>query len=170
MGQSYAKNHTAALHIAVFNNCTEIVKILIDAGCDLGLFDYRLQTVLHIAAEHGYQNIAELILLAGVNLELLDKQKKTSLDIAARSNHVNVVDMIIKADQFHKWKQDCDAESFGIRNVTFKQDHRTETQHIRSILWKLATKYLKPGEWKTLAQHWHFTDAQIRAIEQQWTE
>uniref|UniRef100_A0A8B9LQX8 Ankyrin repeat and death domain containing 1A n=1 Tax=Astyanax mexicanus TaxID=7994 RepID=A0A8B9LQX8_ASTMX len=147
------RNHTSALHLAVFNNSSEIVKILIDAECDLDIFDSRLQTALHIAAEHGRHNIAEMILIAGVNLRLLDKQEKTSLDIAARGNHVNVVDMIIKADRFYKWEQ----------------DHQPETQHIRSILWKLATKYLKPGEWKRLAQHWRFTDAHIRAIEHEWT-
>ncbi|KAK3533935.1 hypothetical protein QTP70_034933 [Hemibagrus guttatus] len=159
-------NHSTALHLAVFNNYAEIVKILIDAECDLDVFDERLQTALHIAAEHGRQNIAELILIAGVNLKLLDKQGKTSLDIAARSNHVNVVDMIIKADRFYKWEQ---VRPVLARNVTFKQDHQQETQHIRSVLWKLATKYLKAGEWKTLAQHWHFTDAHIRAIEHEWT-
>ena len=62
---------------------------------------------------------------------------------------------------------DCD--SLVGRTLTFRQDHHLETQHIRSILWKLATKYLRPGEWKRLAQHWRFTDAHIRAIEHQWT-
>lgn len=53
--------------------------------------------------------------------------------------------------------------------MTFKQDHRLETQHIRSVMWRLATKYLKAGEWKKLAHYWKFTDAHVRAIEQQWT-
>uniref|UniRef100_A0A672PCI4 Ankyrin repeat and death domain-containing protein 1A-like n=1 Tax=Sinocyclocheilus grahami TaxID=75366 RepID=A0A672PCI4_SINGR len=151
---SVDSQHTSALHLAVLNNSTGIVKDLINAGCDLDIFDNRLQTALHIAAEHGWQNIAEMILISGVNLNLLDKQGKTSLDVAARGNHVNVVDMILKADRFYKWE---------------KVYHRQETQHIRSVLWKLATKYLKPGEWKTLARHWKFSEAHIRAIEHQWT-
>uniref|UniRef100_A0A8C1GM98 Ankyrin repeat and death domain containing 1A n=1 Tax=Cyprinus carpio TaxID=7962 RepID=A0A8C1GM98_CYPCA len=164
--------HTSALHLAVLNNSTGIVKDLVDAGCDLDIFDNRLQTALHIAAEHGRQNIAEMILISGVNLNLLDKQGKTSLDVAARGSHVNVVDMIIKADRFYKWEKEnvtSDSDSLVGMSLTFKQDHRQETQHIRSVLWKLASKYLKPGEWKTLARHWRFSDAHIRAIEHQWT-
>lgn len=62
-----------------------------------------------------------------------------------------------------------DSNSWVAKHLTFKQDHRVETQHIRSVMWRLATKYLKPGEWKKLAHYWKFTDAHIRAIEQQWT-
>ncbi|KAJ8398349.1 hypothetical protein AAFF_G00429190 [Aldrovandia affinis] len=160
------------LHVAVLHNYVEIVRLLIDAECDLDIPDNRQQTALHIAAEHGRQDIAEMILIAGVNLKLLDKQGKMSLDVAARGNHVNLVDMIIKADRFYKWEKDnmsSDSDSWESRHLSFKQDHQAETQHIRSVLWRLATKYLKPGEWKRLAQHWRFTEAHIRAIEQQWT-
>jgi len=62
-----------------------------------------------------------------------------------------------------------DSDSWVAKHLSFKQDHRLETQHIRSVTWRLATKYLKPGEWKQLAHYWKFTDAHIRAIEQQWT-
>lgn len=55
------------------------------------------------------------------------------------------------------------------RPLSFKQDHQAETQHLRSVLWRLASKHLCRGEWKILAQHWDFSDAHIRAIEQQWT-
>uniref|UniRef100_A0A8D0GT16 Ankyrin repeat and death domain containing 1A n=1 Tax=Sphenodon punctatus TaxID=8508 RepID=A0A8D0GT16_SPHPU len=148
----YLQN-ASTMHIAVLQNFPGLVKLLIDAECDLDIPDNRQQTSLHIAAEHGRQDIAEMILIAGVNLKLTDKQGKTSLDVAARGNHVNLADMIIKADRFYKWEK----------------DHRLETQHIRSVMWRLATKYLKPNEWKKLAHYWRFTDAHIRAIEQQWT-
>ncbi|XP_028812330.1 ankyrin repeat and death domain-containing protein 1A isoform X3 [Denticeps clupeoides] len=164
--------HNSALHIAVLGNYTEIVKLLIDAECELDIPDHRLQTALHMAAEHGRHNMVELIIIAGVNLRLLDKQGKTSLDVAARGNHVNVVDMIIKADRFYKWEKDqmtSDTDPLAGRTLTFKQDHQPETQHMRSVIWRLATKYLGQGEWKTLAQYWGFTDAHVRAIEHQWT-
>lgn len=60
-------------------------------------------------------------------------------------------------------------DSWVGRPLSFKQDRQPETQHIRSVLWSLATKHLCRGEWKILAQHWGFSDAHIRAIEQQWT-
>ncbi|KAI1235231.1 hypothetical protein IHE44_0002871, partial [Lamprotornis superbus] len=169
-----ALNHqnASATHIAVLQNFPDMVKLFISAECDLDIPDNRQQTSLHIAAEHGRQDIAEMILIAGVNLKLTDKQGKTSLDVAARGNHIILVDMIIKADRFYKWEKDnlnSDSGSWVAKHLTFKQDHRLETQHIRSVMWRLATKYLKPGEWKKLAHYWKFTDDHIRAIEQQWT-
>lgn len=58
---------------------------------------------------------------------------------------------------------------WGARPLSFKQDHQLETEHIRTVIWSLATKHLCRGEWKILAQNWDFSDAQIRAIEHQWT-
>lgn len=60
-------------------------------------------------------------------------------------------------------------DSWVGRPLSFKQDHQPETQHLRSVLWSLATKHLCCGEWKILAQHWGFSNAHIRALEQQWT-
>ncbi|XP_078007335.1 ankyrin repeat and death domain-containing protein 1A isoform X2 [Phascolarctos cinereus] len=168
-----AANHQNAspIHTAVLNNFPSVVRLLIEAEIDLDVTDNRQQTPLHIAAENARQDIAEMILLAGVNLNLTDKQGKTSLDVAARGNHISLVDMIIKADRFYKWEQDnlrTDSDSWAVKPLTFKQDHGVETQHIRSVMWCLATKYLKHNDWKKLAHHWKFTDAHIRAIEQQW--
>ncbi|XP_076609774.1 ankyrin repeat and death domain-containing protein 1A isoform X3 [Chaetodon auriga] len=165
--------HNTSLHLAVFSNHTEVVRLLIDADCDLDITDSRQQTALHIAAEHGWQDMAEMMLISGVNLSLTDKQGKTCLEVAARGNNVVLVDMIIKADRFYKWEKDhmgIEQDSWVGRPLSFKQDHQPETQHLRSVMWTLATKQLCRGEWKILAQHWDFSDAQIRAIEQQWTD
>jgi len=42
-------------------------------------------------------------------------------------------------------------------------------EQLKDILWKLATKQLRPNEWKKLAKHWNFSEAQLRAIEHQYT-
>lgn len=55
------------------------------------------------------------------------------------------------------------------KNLTFKQDHRQERQQFHSVLWRLASRDLRPHEWKKLAYCWEFTDAHVHAIEQQWT-
>jgi len=60
-------------------------------------------------------------------------------------------------------------EPWAGRPLTFRQDRQQETQHLRSVLWSLATKRLCQGEWKLLAQHWGFTADHTHAIEQQWT-
>ncbi|XP_071463517.1 LOW QUALITY PROTEIN: ankyrin repeat and death domain-containing protein 1A [Marmota flaviventris] len=164
---------TSPVHLAVRHNFPALVQLLIEARSNLDAIDNRQQTPLHLAAEHAWQDIAEMLLVAGVDLTLRDKQGKTALAVAARSNHVNLVDMIIKADRFYRWEKDhlsCrDPSDSSGESLSFKQDHRQETQQFRSLLWRLASRYLRPQEWKKLACSWEFTEAHIYAIEQQWT-
>nr|XP_010991847.2 ankyrin repeat and death domain-containing protein 1A isoform X1 [Camelus dromedarius] len=168
-----ADRGASPLHLAVRHNFPVLVQLLIDSGSDLDTTDHRQQTPLHLAAEHAWQDIAEMLLVAGVNLNLRDKQGKTALAVAARSNHVSLVDMIIKADRFYRWEKDrlsCrDPSDPCGKSLTFKQDHQQETQQLRSVLWQLASRYLRPHEWKKLAYCWEFTEAHVLAIEQQWT-
>ncbi|XP_066274823.1 ankyrin repeat and death domain-containing protein 1A-like isoform X2 [Branchiostoma lanceolatum] len=55
-----------------------------------------------------------------------------------------------------------------LKKVSFRQDRSSETQHIRNICFKLATKYLKSNEWKRLARIWKFSEGHIKAIEHQY--
>ncbi|XP_008071307.2 ankyrin repeat and death domain-containing protein 1A [Carlito syrichta] len=161
------------LHLAVRHNFPAVVQLFINSHSDLDATDNRQQTPLHLAAEHAWQDAAEMLLVAGADLNLRDKQGKTALAVAARSNHVSLVDMIIKADRFYRWKKDhlsCkDPSGLPGKSLTFKQDHRQETQQLRSVLWQLASSHLRPHEWKKLACSWEFTEAHVCAIEQQWT-
>ncbi|XP_035009311.2 ankyrin repeat and death domain-containing protein 1A isoform X4 [Hippoglossus stenolepis] len=166
------KEENTAMHLAVKRGHTEVLHKILETGVDVDERNIRQQTALHIAAEHGWQDLAEMMLISGMNLNLTDKQGKSCLEVAARGNHVILVDMIIKADRFYKWEKDhmeSDQDSWVGRPLSFKQDHQPETQHLRSVVWTLATKHLCRGEWKILAQQWDFSDAHIRAIEQQWT-
>lgn len=54
--------------------------------------------------------------------------------------------------------------------ILFKPDNSLETQHIRTLLYKLAKKYLKNGEWRKLAFHWGFTDSQVLNLNFNWTD
>ncbi|VTJ63249.1 Hypothetical predicted protein [Marmota monax] len=163
----------SCLHYAALGGSEDMCRALIHAGGCTNVADHRQQTPLHLAAEHAWQDIAEMLLVARVDLTLRDKQGKTALAVAARSNHVNLVDMIIKADRFYRWEKDhlsCrDPSDSSGESLSFKQDHRQETQQFRSVLWRLASRYLRPQEWKKLACSWEFTEAHIYAIEQQWT-
>lgn len=69
----------------------------------------------------------------------------------------------------HSGGRGRDGSDVSRKNLTFKQDHRQETQQLRSVLWRLASRYLRPNEWKKLAYSWQFTEAHVCAIEQQWT-
>ncbi|XP_032330298.1 ankyrin repeat and death domain-containing protein 1B isoform X7 [Camelus ferus] len=159
------------LHLAVINNHITVVNSLISAQHDIDVLNQRQQTPLHIAADLGNVELVETLLKAGCDLKVVDKHGKTALALAARSNHSLVVDMLIKAERYCAWREE---RGENVRDpptsftLTFKQDHSPETRHIRSLLWDLAYHQLKASEWQRQARSWHFTDAQIRAIEEQW--
>ncbi|XP_057286950.1 ankyrin repeat and death domain-containing protein 1B isoform X7 [Pezoporus wallicus] len=159
------------LHLAVINNHLPVVKSLLDANHDINSLNHRQETPLHLAADLGNMELVEVLLKAGCDLRAVDKHGKTALAVASRSNHALIVDMIIKAERYYAMKQEHlvhsdDGPDFSL---SFKQDHSTQTKHIRSSLWNLAYNQLKPQEWKKLALLWKFTGEQIRAIEEQWT-
>uniref|UniRef100_A0A2K6JYE9 Ankyrin repeat and death domain containing 1A n=2 Tax=Rhinopithecus TaxID=542827 RepID=A0A2K6JYE9_RHIBE len=129
------------LHLAVRHNFPALVQLLINSHSDLNAMDNRQQTPLHLAAEHAWQDIAEMLLIAGVDLNLRDKDHLSCRDLSDPSG----------------------------KSLSFKQDHRQETQQLRSVLWRLASRHLQPREWKKLAYSWDFTEAHVYAIEQQWT-
>ncbi|XP_037657401.1 ankyrin repeat and death domain-containing protein 1B [Choloepus didactylus] len=160
------------LHLAVINSHITLVNSLLSAQHDIDVLNQRQQTPLHVAADLGNVELVETLLQAGCDLKIVDKQGKTALALASRSNHSLVVDMIIKAERYYAWREehlDSLRDSSARFTLTFKQDHSLETRHIRDCLWNLAYWQLKANEWQRLARLWDFTDAQIRAIEEQWS-
>ncbi|XP_042310083.1 ankyrin repeat and death domain-containing protein 1B isoform X2 [Sceloporus undulatus] len=169
--ETQPQQKNSPLHLAIIKNNLPVVNSLIDACHDINSVDQRHQTPLHLAADLGNVEVIEMLLRAGCDLNIVDKQGKTALAVASRSNHALIVDMIIKAERYHTWKQEnCHSDGNLPNNIlSFKQDHSLQTKQIRSSLWNLAYNQLKMREWTKLAQFWKFTDAQIKAIEEQWT-
>jgi hypothetical protein len=61
----YAGN--TPLQIAAINGCEDIVKLLIDAGCNLDCVNYDKDTPLLDAVDNGHLGVVKLLLNAGVN-------------------------------------------------------------------------------------------------------
>ncbi|GCC21656.1 hypothetical protein chiPu_0020131, partial [Chiloscyllium punctatum] len=61
----------------------------------------------------------------------------------------------------------AEGQGDSVPDLTF--NHVQNLGHVRSVLWNLATKHLKPGDWKKLAEHWDFSKKHIQAVETQWT-
>ncbi|XP_072346776.1 ankyrin repeat and death domain-containing protein 1A-like isoform X3 [Scyliorhinus torazame] len=167
-----AVGKSASLHLAVKHNFAQIVKLLVDAGCDINIGDHRQQSALHLAVEKRQLAIVEMLLKNNINLQLQDKQGKTALDLAVRGQHAVLVDMIIKTERFNArqlgtWEVGAEGQGGSALDLTLNcvQD----LNHIRAVLWILATKHLKAGDWKKLAEHWDFSNKHIIAMETQWT-
>ncbi|XP_043597879.1 ankyrin repeat and death domain-containing protein 1A-like isoform X1 [Bombus pyrosoma] len=178
-----SKHGNTPLHLACQNNEVETVEILINKGVDLNCLNSRLQSPIHIAAEMGHTDICELLLAAGANIEQREQSGRTPLYIAARGSFTAIVDMIIKTARLDYPTPEDSTSDKEIRDLTparrrwregsrggsITSNNGAFSEHIRSILWKLAYKQLGPEDWKKLALHWAFTNDQIRAIEHQYT-
>ncbi|XP_061906883.1 ankyrin repeat and death domain-containing protein 1A-like isoform X5 [Entelurus aequoreus] len=173
----------APLHLAVKNSHIAVIHFLLEAGCNINSSNKRSQTAMHLAAELARIDVVEMLLKAEVDLTLQDRQGKTALGVAARADEVIMVDMIVKAERYYAWKtvnpefNDSVLSEYPLTlkldlseyPLTFKLDHRYETKQFRSMAWRLTYQLLKPGDWKSLAEHWGFTQDQVSAIERQWT-
>lgn len=156
-----AGNKDPCLHLAVKHNSPTLVQCLISATCDVNICDHRQQTALHVAAEMRQAGIVEQLLKAGANLHLQDQQGRTPLDVAVRGQHASLADTFIKAER-HRAAHTEESLDLSLGQVK-------DLSRVRSVLWTLATKLQRPGDWKRLAHHWHFTAEHIRALETQWT-
>ncbi|XP_052100819.1 ankyrin repeat and death domain-containing protein 1A-like isoform X7 [Mytilus californianus] len=160
-----------ALHLATLGNSRHIIEILIQANCDINIANNRQQTAIHVAVENGFQESVEVLLAGGANLSRREKLGKTPLQLASRGSFVAIVDMIIKAERYYAVTREYMEQELDYvdpHQYLRTPKHPSSTQ-MKDILWKLATKQLKPGDWKKLAIHWKFTSDHIRCIEHQYT-
>ena len=65
--------------------------------------------------------------------------------------------------------QNGTSDSASVSMFPLKHAHPHAAEQLKDILWKLATKQLRPSEWKKLAKQWNFSDVHLRAIEHQYT-
>ncbi|XP_035828924.1 NK-tumor recognition protein [Aplysia californica] len=160
-----------ALHLAANGNHKEVARVLVDAKCELDLSNSRLQTPLHVAVECGHLDVVQILLAGGASMDTREKSGKSALQLAARGNYVAVVDMLIKAERYYATARDYHDKDVGYvdpDSYLRKAQHPNAPQ-MKDVLWKLATKQLKPTDWKKLAYHWQFTPEHVRAIEQEYT-
>jgi ankyrin repeat protein len=70
------------LQIAVCNEHPKLVRLLIDAGCDIDARDAHGQTALMHAACMGFSAIAETLIRSGASGEIADNQRYRPIDVA----------------------------------------------------------------------------------------
>ncbi|MGH0128214.1 UNVERIFIED_CONTAM: hypothetical protein FKN15_044926 [Acipenser sinensis] len=167
------KDQNTALHLAAKNGHAEVLQKIVETGVDVDEKNIEGLTALHLAADGGHYECVKLLLDSCCDINVQTDRNMTALHYAAFHGFEKVIRLLIEGgistDAVNYDNLNSDSDSWVGKHLTFKQDHRLETQHIRSVMWRLATKYLKPNEWKKLAHYWKFTEAHIRAVEQQWT-
>ena len=86
-----------ALHLAIQQKQTDIVKVLLDYGADINSIGFHGWTPLHIASAIGNLTITELCILHGADVQALTDATQTALHKACSSGNVLVVKALLEA-------------------------------------------------------------------------
>ncbi|CAJ1077505.1 ankyrin repeat domain-containing protein 6b isoform X1 [Xyrichtys novacula] len=85
------------LHLAAYKGHTEVVRILLKAGCDLDIQDDGEQTALHRAAVVGNSDIISSLIQEGCALDRQDKDGNTALHEVSWHGFSQSVKLLVKA-------------------------------------------------------------------------
>lgn len=86
----------ALLHLAVLSSHLQVVKLLLERGCDVNQLMDDGETVLHIAAVTGHVEIVKLLLAHGCEVDKKNDMGRTASHKASRFGKNKIVDMLIK--------------------------------------------------------------------------
>ncbi|WQF75979.1 Putative ankyrin repeat-containing domain superfamily [Colletotrichum destructivum] len=117
----YAGN--TPLQIAAINGYEDIVKLLIDAGCNLDCVNYDKDTPLLDAVDNGHLGVVRLLLNAGVNPRKANLSGEEPLD--------RVSDDLENADEFRAALVEAKSRQ-GDRRRTSEDHHQTDHLDSRS--------------------------------------
>ncbi|CAB1340439.1 unnamed protein product [Coregonus sp. 'balchen'] len=85
------------LHLASYKGHTEVVRILLKAGCDLDIQDDGEQTALHRAAVVGNSDVISALIQEGCALDRQDKDGNTALHEVSWHGFSQSVKLLVKA-------------------------------------------------------------------------
>jgi len=127
------------LTLAINSNCTDIVKLLVDNGCDVNLMNRRKLTPLIIACQNiTYINrhIVLLLIEAGCDVNKTDSYNTTPLMIACSRGFVNIAQMLIdakcKINVYDKGRQSALDKLFY--NIYSKRNYDDESEKLAIML------------------------------------
>jgi hypothetical protein len=113
----YAGN--TPLQIAAINGCEDIVKLLIDAGCNLDCVNYDKDTPLLDAVDNGHLGVIKLLLDAGVNPRKANVNGEEPID--------RVSDDLENAAQIRTALTSAKQRMGGLRRTS--EDHHSHDNH-----------------------------------------
>ena len=90
----YHDNDTA-LHLAVDENRTDVVQVLIDAGADIDIKNYAGRSPLHCACASGALDLVKMLVRGGAGVRARNVKGRTCLHLAAELGHTETVRYLV---------------------------------------------------------------------------
>lgn len=87
-------NEDYAIHMATKQRDIEILKIVIDAGCNLDLQNGKGQTALHLAAANEMEEFVRLLCQAGADPDVQDNEHQSAIHLATARGYQRIVDFL----------------------------------------------------------------------------
>ncbi|XP_012271624.1 ankyrin repeat domain-containing protein 27-like isoform X2 [Orussus abietinus] len=121
----------SALHVASANGCIEMVRLLLDAGADVGArtkLDGRVP--LHLACRSGSHEVAKLLLECGTcNPDVKDLQGDTPLHLACRTGNNRIAELLVR--------HGCDTRIRNSKGLTALEEAHTKSMDVAKIVVKV---------------------------------
>jgi len=83
-----------AIHMATKQKDIEILKLIIDAGCNLDLQNCKGQTALHLAAANEMEEFVRLLCQAGADPDVQDNEHQSPLHLATAHGYQRIMDIL----------------------------------------------------------------------------
>lgn len=87
-------NEDYAIHMATKQKDIEILKIVIDSGCNLDLQNGKGQTALHLAAANEMEEFVRLLCQAGADPDVQDNEHQSPIHLATARGYQRIVDIL----------------------------------------------------------------------------
>lgn len=85
-------NH--AIHMSILQKDIEILKLIMDCGCNLDLKNSKGQTALHVASELKLEEFVRLLCASGADPDVQDNENKSPLAVATVKGHQKIMDIL----------------------------------------------------------------------------
>lgn len=87
-------NEDYVIHMATKQKDIEILKIVIDAGCNLDLQNGKGQTALHLAAANEMEEFVRLLCQAGADPDVQDNEHQSPIHLATARGYQRIMDIL----------------------------------------------------------------------------
>lgn len=94
---SIDENGSTAMSIAALRGHPDCLRILIEAGGDIGTADKRARSPLHKAAFSGNTECISVLLEAGADIDAVSLQSETPLEVALRMNNHDAAMLLLQS-------------------------------------------------------------------------